>query len=100
MNTVVVCPALTSHSELSGDALREAGISLTTIRIAVGDEDPRGLLAHLMQAAELALEPECPGFSRHFGQPQAIDALYESIYVDVHRRYAASRPRMQQMLTS
>jgi len=29
---------------LSGDALREAGISLTTIRIAVGDEDPRGLL--------------------------------------------------------
>jgi hypothetical protein len=42
-------PALTSHSELSGDALREAGISLTTIRIAVGDEDPRGLLAHLMQ---------------------------------------------------
>jgi cystathionine beta-lyase/cystathionine gamma-synthase len=100
VNTVVVCPALTSHSELSGDALREAGISLTTIRIAVGDEDPRSLLAHLMQAAELALEPECPGFSRHFGQPQAIDALYESIYVDVHRRYAASRPRMQQMLTS
>jgi O-acetylhomoserine (thiol)-lyase len=100
VNTVVVCPALTSHSELSDDALREAGISLTTIRIAVGDEDPRGLLAHLMQAAELALEPECPGFSRHFGQPHEIDALYESIYVDVHRRYAASRPRMQQMLSS
>ncbi len=51
-------------------------------------------------AAELALEPECPGFSRHFGQPHEIDALYESIYVDVHRRYAASRPRMQQMLSS
>ncbi len=99
VNTVVVCPALTSHSELSDDALHEAGISLTTIRIAVGDEDPRGLLAHLMQAAELALEPECPGFSRHFGQPHEIDALYESIYVDVHRRYAASRPRMQQMLS-
>ena len=98
VNTVVVCPALTSHSELSADALREAGISLTTIRIAVGDEDPRGLLAHLMQAAELALEPECPGFTRHFGQPHEIDALYESIYVDVHRRYAASRPRMRQML--
>jgi O-acetylhomoserine (thiol)-lyase len=100
VNTVVVCPALTSHSELSGDALREAGISLTTIRIAVGDEDPRGLLAHLMQAAELALEPECPGFTRYFGQPHEIDALYESIYVDVHRRYAASRPRMQQMLST
>jgi O-acetylhomoserine/O-acetylserine sulfhydrylase-like pyridoxal-dependent enzyme len=99
VNTVVVCPALTSHSELSADALREAGISLTTIRIAVGDEDPRTLLAHLMQAAQLALEPECPGFTRYFGQPHEIDALYESTYVDVHRRYAASRPRMQQLLS-
>jgi O-acetylhomoserine/O-acetylserine sulfhydrylase-like pyridoxal-dependent enzyme len=98
VNTVVVCPALTSHSELSADALREAGISLTTIRIAVGDEDPRTLLAHLMQAAQLALEPECPGFTRHFGQPHEIDALYEATYVDVHRRYAASRPRMRQLL--
>jgi cystathionine beta-lyase/cystathionine gamma-synthase len=99
VNTVVVCPALTSHSELSTDALRESGISLTTIRIAVGDEDPRTLLAHLMQAAQLALEPECPGFTRYFGQPHEIDALYESTYVDVHRRYAASRPRMQQLLS-
>jgi O-acetylhomoserine/O-acetylserine sulfhydrylase-like pyridoxal-dependent enzyme len=99
VNTVVVCPALTSHSELSADALHEAGISLTTIRIAVGDEDPRALLAHLMQAAQLALEPDCPGFTRHFGQPHEIDALYESTYVDVHRRYAASRPRMQQLLS-
>jgi len=98
VNTVVVCPALTSHSELSDAALHEAGISLTTIRIAVGDEDPRSLLAHLMQAAELALEPECPGFTQHFGQPHEIDELYESIYVDVHRRYAAGRPRMRSML--
>jgi len=52
-----------------------------------------------MQAAELHWSRNAAGFSRHFGQPQAIDALYESIYVDVHRRYAASRPRMQQMLS-
>jgi cystathionine beta-lyase/cystathionine gamma-synthase len=50
-NTVVLCPALTSHSELSPDALRAAGISPTTIRIAVGDEDPRTLLAHFIRAA-------------------------------------------------
>jgi O-acetylhomoserine/O-acetylserine sulfhydrylase-like pyridoxal-dependent enzyme len=98
VNTVVVCPALTSHSELSEDALREAGISLTTIRIAVGDEDPRALLAHLMQAAELTLEPTCPGFMQHFPAPAALDDLYESTYVDVHRRYAASRPRMEELL--
>ena len=44
-STIVLCPALTSHSELSDTALEEAGITATTIRIAVGDEDPRGLLA-------------------------------------------------------
>ncbi len=97
-NTVVVCPALTSHSELSAEALREAGISLTTIRIAVGDEDPRALLAHLMQAAAIALEPECPGFMSHFAPPREVDALFEATYVDVHRRFAASRPRMQELL--
>jgi O-acetylhomoserine/O-acetylserine sulfhydrylase-like pyridoxal-dependent enzyme len=99
VNTVVVCPALTSHSELSEAALHEAGISLTTIRISVGDEDPRALLAHMMQAAELALEPECPGFMAHFAPPDEVDALFESTYVDVHRRYAASRPRMRQLLS-
>jgi O-acetylhomoserine/O-acetylserine sulfhydrylase-like pyridoxal-dependent enzyme len=99
VNTVVVCPALTSHSELSQEALREAGISLTTIRIAVGDEDPRALLAHLMQAAALTLERACPGFMGHFPAPADVDHLYESTYVDVHRRYAASRPRMQQLLS-
>jgi cystathionine beta-lyase/cystathionine gamma-synthase len=97
-NTVVVCPALTSHSELSGEALREAGIAPTTIRISVGEEDPRSLLAHLMRAAELALEPECPGFTAHFPSPAELDSLYESTYVDVHRRYAASKPGMAELL--
>jgi cystathionine beta-lyase/cystathionine gamma-synthase len=98
VNTVVLCPALTSHSELSIEALREAGISPTTIRISVGEEDPRTLLAHLMQAARLALEPACPGFLGYFAQPHEIDALYETTYLDVHRRYAASRPRMETLL--
>jgi cystathionine beta-lyase/cystathionine gamma-synthase len=99
VNTVVVCPGLTSHSELSPQALRDAGISPTTIRISVGDEDPRALLAHLMNAARIALEPECPGFVSHFAAAHEIDAAFEEIYVDVHRRYAASRPRMQELLS-
>mgnify|MGYP001086905855 FL=1 len=98
VNTVVLCPALTSHSELSEDALREAGISPTTIRVSVGEEDPRSLLAHLMRAAELAIEPDCPGFVAQFPSPGEIDQLYEETYVDVHRRYARSRPRMTSML--
>jgi O-acetylhomoserine (thiol)-lyase len=97
-NTVVLCPGLTSHSELSEDALREADITPTTIRIAVGDEDPRTLLAHFWRAAELALEPERPGFMDGFMTPEAIDALYESTYLDVHRRFVRSKRPLAELL--
>jgi O-acetylhomoserine (thiol)-lyase len=96
-NSVVLCPALTSHSELSEEALRQAGISPSTIRIAVGDEDPRSLLAHFMQAAVLALEPVAPGFMQGFPPALEIDALYEKVYLDVHRRFLRSRPGMAQL---
>ena len=59
---------------------------------------------HLPHPAPVPGEPRQqalldPGFGKLFGQPHEIDALYESTYVDVHRRYAASRKRMQEMLT-
>ncbi|MFQ5877354.1 MAG: PLP-dependent transferase [Acidobacteriota bacterium] len=98
MNTVILCPALTSHSELSEEALREAGICATTIRISVGDEDPRTLLAHFLRAAELALDPASPGFSRKFPPPEAVDSLYREVYVDVHARYVRAQPTMRSLL--
>jgi hypothetical protein len=91
-NTVVLCPALTSHSELGDAALREAGIAPTTIRISVGAEDPRSLLVHLIRASELAIEPDHPGFVAGFPKPAEIDAVYRRTYVEVHRRYIDSRP--------
>jgi O-acetylhomoserine/O-acetylserine sulfhydrylase-like pyridoxal-dependent enzyme len=97
-NTVVLCPALTSHSELSPDALRAAGIAPTTIRIAVGDEDPRTLLAHFIRAAELALDPVQPGFSAGFPAPAEIDALWRATYTEVHQRHAAAQPSMAELL--
>ena len=51
INTVVLCPALTTHSELGEAALADAGISTSTVRISVGDEDPRYLLDHLARAS-------------------------------------------------
>jgi O-acetylhomoserine/O-acetylserine sulfhydrylase-like pyridoxal-dependent enzyme len=98
VNTVVLCPALTSHSELSDEALAEAGISPTTIRIAVGDEDPRTLMAHFMRTAELALDPLYPGFSQGFQAPDEIDALYEAVYLDVHSRYIQAKPSMRSLM--
>ncbi|PYJ00069.1 MAG: Cys/Met metabolism pyridoxal-phosphate-dependent enzyme, partial [Verrucomicrobia bacterium] len=62
-NTVILCPALTSHSEMGLQELRNAGIAPTTIRIAVGDEDPRHLIAHWICAAQGILDPLRPGFS-------------------------------------
>jgi O-acetylhomoserine (thiol)-lyase len=90
-NTVVLCPGVTSHSELSQTALQEAGITPTTIRIAVGDDDPRALLAHFAASARLAIEPEAPGFMAAFPAPEQIDRLYESVYLAVHHKHVKSR---------
>jgi cystathionine beta-lyase/cystathionine gamma-synthase len=86
-NTIVSCPALTTHSELQAEQLAEAGISPTTIRFAVGHEEPRNLLEHFVAAARLAIDPVVPNFSQQFLAPEATAALVREVYVDVHRRY-------------
>ncbi len=92
-NTVILCPALTSHSELDAEALHAAGISPTTIRISIGDEEPRELIAGFLATARLALDPIKPGFSAQFPQGEAVDRLCDEVYLDVHSRHAAARPR-------
>lgn len=91
INTVVLCPALTSHSEMSDEALAQAGIRPSTIRVSVGDEDPRYLLEHLTRASELAVGDVHPEFVAGFPSREAVNAIYESVYVDVHRRWVAAR---------
>jgi O-acetylhomoserine (thiol)-lyase len=98
ISTVVLCPALTSHSELSADALAEAGIYPTTIRVAVGDEDPRALLAHFMHAARATLDRARPGFSARFPSPEQVDALHREVSLDVQRRYLDAQPSMASLL--
>jgi len=97
-NTVVLCPALTSHSEMAPQELRDAGISPSTIRIALGDEDPRQLIAHFIRACELVINPLRPGFANSFMPPDAIDGLYRCTYLDVHTRWLESQPTTREML--
>ena len=97
-NTVVLCPALTSHSEMAPQELREAGISPSTIRIALGDEDPRQLIAHFIRACELVINPLRPGFASSFMRPEAVDELYHRAYLDVHTRWLESQPTTSEML--
>jgi O-acetylhomoserine (thiol)-lyase len=88
-NTIISCPALTTHSELDEAALAEAGISSTTIRYAIGDEDPKDLIAHFIAAAKLTLGEE---FAGKFMSPAQIDALVRDCYLDTHKKYIESRP--------
>lgn len=91
-NTVALCPAQTSHSELSDLALRESGILPTTVRLSVGLEDPRELIVHLKRAAAVSIDPEVPGFSEQFPSAERIDQLYRDTYMDVHRRHIEAQP--------
>jgi O-acetylhomoserine (thiol)-lyase len=91
-NTIVSCPGLTTHSELSEKSQREAAITPSTIRIAVGDEDVRDLIAHLIAAAKTCIDPDVPGFSKRWMSAAEADRMAREVYVDVHRRYIESRP--------
>ncbi len=87
MNTVVLCPALTSHSEMTEEAQREAGIYLTTIRISVGAENPKQLMAYFVNAARLTIDPDCPGFTDKFMPAADVDAMIEELHLEGHRSY-------------
>jgi len=97
-NTIVSCPALTTHSELDAAALASSGIQPTTIRLAIGNEDPKDLLAHFIQAARLALDPHVPGFSARFMSPAETDALVQECHVETHRRYIESKAPLAEYL--
>ncbi len=90
-NTIVSCPALTTHSELSETAQRAAGISPTMVRIAVGDEDPLDLIDHLVATANFTIDPDVAGFSTKFPSREKSIEMVRRIYLDVHKRYVEAR---------
>ena len=96
-NTVVLCPALTSHSEMSERELLDAGITPTTIRIAVGDEDPRQLIAHFVRTCELVIEPVRLGFTSRFPSPEAVDQMYRDTYMSIHQRWLDGLPSIDDL---
>ncbi len=97
-NTIVLCPAFTSHSELSEEALLESGILPTTIRIAVGDENPKELMAHFVTTAALTIDPVRPGFSDGFMGPDEVDRLVEETHLEIHRKYVEGSAKMSELL--
>ena len=96
--TVALCPAMTTHSEMSDDALRDAGIKPTTTRLAIGLEDPRVFLAHVQRASELAIDPVIPGFSRGFIAGEEIDRMYTEISLEIHQKHLMAMPSYHDLL--
>ena len=87
-NTIVSCPSLTTHSELSDEALAQAGMSATTIRFAVGDESPADLITHLVHAARGTLDLESD-FSSQFPSESETREMISEVYIDVHSRHVS-----------
>lgn len=50
--SLVIHPASTTHSQLNESELKSAGITPCTIRLSIGLESPKDLIADLKQALE------------------------------------------------
>ena len=97
-NTIILCPALTSHSELDEATQHKGGIYLTTMRIAMGTDNVKDLMAHFINTARLHIDPVIPGFSDKFLSAQKIDDLYMQVSMQVSKQHYSSAGSMQSML--
>ncbi len=90
-DTIVSCPALTTHSELDAEALAAAGLSPTTVRFAMGVEEPTDLVRHLIAASKATIDPEIPGFSEGFPTGEKLAHFIRDFYVRGHAAYIESQ---------
>ena len=97
-NTIILCPALTSHSELSAEEQRKAGIELTTMRIAMGTDCVKQLIAHFISAAKQFIEPTVPGFCDGFMSAAKLDELYTDVARRVSDDGIAEVPSLSSLL--
>lgn len=90
-DTIISCPALTTHSELNSEKLEQAGITPTTLRVAVGMEDVMDLILHFKHCAELFVDEEIKGFSSRFMSITEIARYRKKTYLEVHKKHIAAR---------
>ena len=87
-NSIVSCPGLTTHSELNAEQQQEARIFPTTIRFAMGIENPVDLIQHIISAARNSIDNDVPGYSSQFMSMDEAREMAGKIYTDMHRRYS------------
>jgi len=86
-NTIISCPGLTTHSELNEEQQHEAQIFPTTIRFAMGIENPMDLIEHLVNATKLSIDQAIPDFSAQFMSLDEAREMARSTYVEMQQRY-------------
>lgn len=86
-NSIVSCPGLTTHSELDPEDRKVVEIFPYTIRVAIGIEDPKDLIEHIVAAARISIDCDVPGFSEKFLNEATRNKLIKDIYIDINSRY-------------
>jgi len=97
-NTIALCPALTSHSELDADCMAAAGIYTTTIRLAMGNESPADLIAHFYNSAKMFLDKQYPSFSDGFMPAAEIDQMIRDCTIEINQKRLDKMPKMETLL--
>ena len=87
-NSIISCPGLTTHSELNAAQQKEAQIFPTTIRFAMGIENPMDLIQHVISAAKLSIDSDVPNYSEQFMSLEEARDMAKKIYTDMHSRYS------------
>jgi O-acetylhomoserine (thiol)-lyase len=86
-NSIVSCPGLTTHSELNAEQQVEAQIFPTTIRFAMGIENPIDLIEHIVAASALSIDQAIPDFSSQFMTIEDARKMAKEIYIDMQTCY-------------
>ncbi len=87
-NSIVSCPGLTTHSELNSEQQVEAQIFPSTIRFAMGIENPIDLIEHIVAASELAIDSTIENYSSMFMPLEEARKMAKDTYLTMQRDYA------------
>ncbi|HKJ17645.1 MAG TPA: aminotransferase class I/II-fold pyridoxal phosphate-dependent enzyme [Xanthomonadales bacterium] len=86
-NTIISCPGLTTHSELSLEDQRRCGIYPNTVRVSLGCESPGDLVNHFAAVARHIIDPAKPGFSAGLMNQGDTVALIRETYMESQKRF-------------
>ena len=91
-NTIISCPALTTHSELPADGIERTGHYGRRRSALPSATKTRATCSRIWsETAQITIDPVVPGFSSQFPRPAETDFLVRDCYLEVHRRYIESK---------